>query len=212
MSPKPPSYPPSYPPSFPPARVTPRPVVEEPDGPRRPPRASRLPGQGDGSVSRRRSIAWGAVSLAAILVAFHASGLAPWARAITEASALDPKLERAIGRAIAAAAEEGVELRVTSGLRSAEEQRALWHDAVAEHGGQEEAARWVLPPELSAHVQGLAVDVGPLAGALWLAEHGSRWGLCQVFANEPWHFERLTGKNGTCPGQLPDPSHLLTEK
>ena len=158
---------------------------------------------------RARSTAWPIAATAAILAAFHFSGLAPWVTGIPEAKALDPKLERAIDRASKAAARDGVELRVTSGLRSADEQRTLWREALDEHGGPREAARWVLPPELSAHVQGLAVDVGPSEGAQWLAQHGTRWGLCQVFANEPWHFERLTTKGGRCPEQLPDPSVLF---
>lgn len=127
------------------------------------------------------------------------------------ATTLDPELERAVELAIAAAAEEGIDLWVTSGLRSVDEQRELWEGGLEEYGSPEEAARWVLPPELSAHVTGLAVDVGPTEGALWLGAHGSRWGLCQVFANEMWHFERLTDDNGTCPEQLPDPSYLLVE-
>jgi D-alanyl-D-alanine carboxypeptidase len=58
----------------------------------------------------------------------------------------------------------------------------------------------VLPPEESEHVTGRAVDVGPEAGIAWLREHGVRFGLCQRYANEPWHFERLAGAKGSaCP-------------
>lgn len=149
------------------------------------------------------------ILLLALVAASHFSGGVPWARSIPAATALDPRLERAVDRAIAAAGDEGVELRVTSGLRSVDEQRTLWNAALDEYGGPFEASRWVLPPEHSEHVQGRAVDVGPAGGAQWLAENGTRWGLCQVFANEPWHFERLTKKNGTCPELLPDASHLL---
>ncbi|HYQ74972.1 M15 family metallopeptidase [Cellulomonas sp.] len=105
----------------------------------------------------------------------------------------------------AAADAEGVELRVTSGRRTAEEQQRLVDDAVAKHGVPE-AYRWVLPPESSAHVQGLAVDVGPTEGAYWLAEHGIDFGLCQTYANEVWHFEKLPDGADTCPEQHPDSS------
>lgn len=147
------------------------------------------------------------VTVASVLVVTRMLG----AQQISAADTLDPQLERAVARATRAAAKDGVELYVNSGLRSVDEQRELWDAGVEEHGGPHEAARWVLPPELSAHVSGLAVDIGPAEGAAWLGVHGPRWGLCQVFENEPWHFERLTRKNGTCPEQLPDPSSLVPE-
>jgi hypothetical protein len=66
----------------------------------------------------------------------------------------------------------------------------------------------VAPPETSSHVKGTAVDVGGTGGALWLAEHGAQVALCQVFANEPWHFEATVEPGGTCPDLLPDASGL----
>lgn len=104
-----------------------------------------------------------------------------------------------------AAAAEDVELRITSGRRTAEEQQQLVDEAVAKHGVPE-AYRWVLPPETSAHVQGLAIDVGATQGAYWLAEHGLEFGLCQTYANEVWHFEKLPDGADTCPEQHPDSS------
>lgn len=118
---------------------------------------------------------------------------------------VDADLAARFDAARAAADAEGVELRVTSGKRTPEEQQRLVDDAVATHGVPE-AYRWVLPPESSAHVQGLAVDVGPTQGAYWLAEHGVEFGLCQTYANEVWHFEKLPDGAGTCPEQHPDSS------
>ena len=123
---------------------------------------------------------------------------------------IDPDLEAAFDAARLAAAEEAVVLTITSGPRSHDEQQALWEDALEQYGSREAAARWVLPPEVSAHVKGRALDVGPMEGAAWLGEHGRRWGLCQVYANEPWHFE-LTGVDGSCPELLPDASVLLVD-
>ncbi|WP_324651044.1 M15 family metallopeptidase [Georgenia sp. H159] len=121
---------------------------------------------------------------------------------------LTPELaERFLG-AQDAAAEAGLSLHVTSGARTAEEQQRLLDDAVTEHGSPEEATRWVLPPEQSAHVQGLAIDVGPHEARAWLAEHGARFGLCQVYENEPWHVEPLTDPGGTCPPLVRDASAL----
>ena len=113
---------------------------------------------------------------------------------------LQPALQRAVDRAIAAAAADGVELRVTSGWRSSAEQEQLFADAVRKYGSPELASHWVLPPDRSEHVKGLAVDVGPAAGARWLERHGVHFGLCRRYANEPWHFERLAAARGSaCP-------------
>jgi zinc D-Ala-D-Ala carboxypeptidase len=118
---------------------------------------------------------------------------------------VDADLAARFRAAQGAADAEGVELRVTSGRRTPEEQQRLVDDAVATHGVPE-AYRWVLPPESSAHVQGLAVDVGPTEGAYWLAQHGVDFGLCQTYANEVWHFEKLPDGADTCPEQHPDSS------
>ena len=113
---------------------------------------------------------------------------------------LTPKLRSAVTRAIEAARSEGVALRVTSGYRDKALQKRLYDEAIAKYGSPEVARQWVLPPNESAHVRGEAVDVGPTAGADWLRGHGVRFGLCQRYANESWHFERLAGAVGsTCP-------------
>lgn len=123
-----------------------------------------------------------------------------------DVSRLTPAMKRSVRRAVAAAADDGVELRVTSGWRSRSHQRVLFEQAVVKYGSADRARRWVLPPNESAHVRGEAVDIGPEAGAHWLRTHGVRFGLCQRYANEPWHFERLAGGKGTkCPPLEPHP-------
>src|SRR5687768_15667089 len=74
---------------------------------------------------------------------------------------LDPALLDAMSRAATDAADEGVELTVTSGRRSPEHQARLFREAVAKYGSEQAAARWVARPTTSAHVSGDAVDVGP---------------------------------------------------
>jgi len=123
------------------------------------------------------------------------------------ATGLDPELERRFEEARAAAAEDGVELWITSGWRSAAEQQELVDQAVERYGSVEEARRWVLPPQTSEHVAGAAVDVGPTEGAYWLQQHGPRFGLCQTYANEVWHYEAATDPGGTCPAPHADASH-----
>ena len=51
---------------------------------------------------------------------------------------------------------------------------------------------------------GKAVDVGPVEADNWLIRNGSRFGLCQIYANEIWHFELAADKNGNCPPLLPN--------
>src|SRR5665811_856553 len=108
-----------------------------------------------------------------------------------EAGAIDPALSRALGKAQIAARTAGLDLQVTSGFRSAATQQRLYDQAIAKYGSPERARHWVLPPAESAHVKGLAVDVGPPAAAAWLERNGVRFGLCRRYFNEGWHFERL---------------------
>jgi D-alanyl-D-alanine carboxypeptidase len=120
---------------------------------------------------------------------------------------LDPDLLDALRRAATDAEADGLGLRVNSGWRSPEYQQQLLDEAVVEYGSQEEAARWVATPETSAHVSGDAVDVGPPEAAAWLSEHGATHGLCQIYDNEPWHYElRPDAVDDGCPPRYADPT------
>lgn len=119
---------------------------------------------------------------------------------------LDPQLLAALRRAARDAAGQHVAFDVNSGWRSAAYQRQLLDEAIRKYGSREEAARWVATPARSAHVSGDAVDLGHDAAA-WLADHGARYGLCQVYENEPWHFElRPDAVHDGCPGTYADPT------
>jgi hypothetical protein len=121
---------------------------------------------------------------------------------------LDPALAAALQRAAGEAAEDGVELFVNSGWRSARYQEALLEEAVAKYGSRAEAARWVATPATSAHVSGDAVDIGHGDAARWLDDHGAAYGLCRVYANEPWHYElRAHAADDGCPRLYADPAH-----
>ena len=120
---------------------------------------------------------------------------------------LDPELLDALRRTATEAEADGVGLRVNSGWRSPEYQQQLLQQAVVEHGSREEAVRWVSTPETSAHVSGDAVDIGPSDAAAWLSEHGAAHGLCQIYRNEPWHFElRPDAVDDGCPRMYADPT------
>jgi LAS superfamily LD-carboxypeptidase LdcB len=124
------------------------------------------------------------------------------------AAGLDPALLGALRRAAADAAGDGVELVVDSGRRSAEHQAQLFREAVSKYGSVAEAARWVATPTTSAHVSGDAVDIGPSGAVTWMSEHGAEYGLCQIYANEPWHYElRPVAIADGCPPMYADPTH-----
>ena len=116
---------------------------------------------------------------------------------------LDPALRGALRRAATDAADDGVGFFVDSGWRSPEYQEQLLRDAIAKYGSEQEAARWVASPDTSAHVSGDAVDIGPSRAAAWLSEHGAGYGLCQIYGNEPWHYEL---RPGGCPPMYADPT------
>jgi D-alanyl-D-alanine carboxypeptidase len=121
---------------------------------------------------------------------------------------LDRDLLGALRQAATDAADDGVEFFVDSGWRSPEYQEQLLQEAVSEYGSEEEAARWVATPNTSAHVSGDAVDIGHSDAPAWLSEHGAEYGLCQIYGNEPWHYElRPEAIDHGCPRMYADPTH-----
>lgn len=117
---------------------------------------------------------------------------------------LDPALLAAVQKATDAAAAQGVTVRVNSGWRSAGFQQRLFDDAVRSYGSADLAAQFVASPQTSMHVQGRAVDVGGPDAAAWMSVNGPRFGLCQVYANELWHYELTADAAGQCPPMKPN--------
>jgi hypothetical protein len=126
--------------------------------------------------------------------------------ALPAISRLDPALLSALRAANADARRDGIEIRIASGWRSIPYQRWLFDQAVKTYGSAEAAGRYVASPQASAHVTGKAADVAPVDAQLWLQAHGSAYGLCQIYANERWHFERATTPGGVCPAMRRDAS------
>ena len=121
---------------------------------------------------------------------------------------LEPALLGALRQAATDARDDGVELLVDSGWRSSQYQAQLFRQAVAKYGSEAQAARWVATPATSAHVSGEAVDIGPAAATRWLSAHGVGYGLCQIYGNEPWHYElRPEAIGHGCPPMYADPTH-----
>jgi zinc D-Ala-D-Ala carboxypeptidase len=117
---------------------------------------------------------------------------------------LDPALLAAIQAAAHAAEGDGVKMAITSGWRTKGFQQRLFDDAVRTYGNVDAAAQFVATPDTSQHVVGKAVDVGPLDADTWLIRNGSRFGLCQIYANEIWHFELAADDSGRCPPLRPN--------
>jgi LAS superfamily LD-carboxypeptidase LdcB len=120
---------------------------------------------------------------------------------------LDQALLTALRRAATDAGANGVQFFVDSGWRSPQYQERLLQEAILKYGSEQAAARWVATPETSPHVSGDAVDIGPSNAAAWLSEHGAQYGLCQIYGNEPWHYElRPEAIDNGCPAMYADPT------
>ena len=127
---------------------------------------------------------------------------------VTAVAKLNPDLLGAVRRAATDAARDGVQFYVDSGWRSPEYQERLLREAISKYGSEAEATRWVATPNTSAHVKGDAVDIGRSNAASWLSEHGAAYGLCQIYDNEPWHYElRPEAIARGCPAPYSDPTH-----
>ena len=147
--------------------------------------------------SERRGVPGGAIP----------SGTTVFDDTIPGVANLDPALRGAVRRAATDAADDGLEFLVDSGWRSPEYQAQLLREAIATYGSEEAAARWVATPTTSAHVSGEAVDIGPAEATAWLSKHGARYGLCQIYRNEPWHYElRREAVVQGCPRMYADPT------
>ena len=128
----------------------------------------------------------------------------PWDVANPAVGNLDPALRIAVQQATTAAAAAGVTMSITSGWRSPVFQQQLLDDAIATYGSLDAALLYVQTPQRSHHVLGQAVDIGLADADRWLIANGARFGLCQIYANEPWHFELATDAAGICPPLLPN--------
>ena len=130
--------------------------------------------------------------------------LSPFDTANPILSQLDPALLAAVQNAARAAQAGGVDMTVTSGWRSKGFQQRLFDDAVVAYGSVAAAAEYVATPEVSKHVLGQAVDIGPPEADHWLIANGRQFGLCQIYANEIWHFELTADAQGECAPLKPN--------
>ena len=54
--------------------------------------------------------------------------------------------------------------------------------------------------------RGLDTLIGGPAADSWLSRHGNKFGLCQTYANERWHFELSIKPGSACPPMIADAS------
>jgi hypothetical protein len=130
--------------------------------------------------------------------------LTPFDTASQLLARLDPALLKAIQEAASAASTQGIDITITSGWRSKGFQQRLFDDAVRRYGSVEIAQQFVASPETSRHVVGEAVDIAGIGASDWLIRNGPQFGLCQIYANENWHFELATDDAGRCPPLRPN--------
>ncbi|MGL5405437.1 MAG: D-alanyl-D-alanine carboxypeptidase family protein [Propionibacteriaceae bacterium] len=124
---------------------------------------------------------------------------------IDDAGDMTLELKAAWAKADAAAKAAGVELTLTTSYRTREWQEQAFAEATITYGSAEAARQWVALPWETAHVRGLAIDVGPSKESMaWLEANQTEFGLCRRYLNEEWHFEVLRAEwNGICPAMLP---------
>lgn len=180
----------TLPPSVPPVRPVPRPAPDQAPAPRRPP--SRV------LLARWAVLAVGAgvvVGLAVVAGNLLGRG-APWERypngelpdaalvVIDGEHRLVAEAAEAFADLWAAAATDGIELRVNSAYRTLAEQRALVDElGLLEDGGRAAA------PGTSEHGWGVAVDLELDWEALvWMREHAPAFGFAETIPDEPWHW------------------------
>jgi zinc D-Ala-D-Ala carboxypeptidase len=98
---------------------------------------------------------------------------------------------------------QNIVMCLQDGKRSSRQQQAQFDDYVKRYGSLEQARKYVLPPEQSMHVQGIAIDVQPMSASTWLERSAGAYGWCRRYENEPWHFEYDPQYRGGCPAMLP---------
>jgi LAS superfamily LD-carboxypeptidase LdcB len=120
---------------------------------------------------------------------------------------LNTELLKALRQAATDATADRVKFYVNSGWRSPVYQNQLLREAISQYGSEDAAARWVSTAATSRHVKGEAVDIGHSDAAAWLSKHGAEYGLCQIYRNEPWHYElRTEAIDHGCPPMYADPT------
>jgi hypothetical protein len=117
---------------------------------------------------------------------------------------LKPEFAEQLQKMIADAASQGINLGISSGFRTYEQQLALYNADIAKHGGM--ASGMVAAPGTSIHEKGMAADLTRDPAALaWAAANAAKYGAYFPMNDpnkhpfEPWHIEMM-GSRGAGSG------------
>jgi len=132
-------------------------------------------------------------------------GLGPVVHAATRPQAIHPHLRNRYLAAQTVGKDLGYKISVRSGWRSWETQARLYQNALTKYKSAQIASRWVLPPQKSMHVWGVALDIqfGSSKAKTWFRWHSNRFGLCRTYQNEWWHYEPIISPGEKCPAMKP---------
>ena len=111
-----------------------------------------------------------------------------------------PQLRSRFIAARTVARDLGFRISIRSGWRSWSVQQSMYERALSQYGDPKIASRWVLPPDKSMHVWGVAIDVhfaSPQARN-WFRWNSNRFGLCRIYQNEWWHYEPTISPGAKC--------------
>ncbi len=98
----------------------------------------------------------------------------------------------------AAAARDGVGIRINSGFRTQQEQQYLYS---CYRNCNCNSCNLAAAPGYSNHQSGSALDLNTSVGAVfnWLNAHGGAYGFARTVPSEPWHWEYMGGGPGGGP-------------
>ena len=123
---------------------------------------------------------------------------------------LDPALLDALRRAATDAAADGVDVprqqRLALRRRTRSSCSARRSPKYGSRGGGGPLGGH--PRDVARTCRATRSTSGPPAAAAWLSAHGAAYGLCQIYGNEPWHYElRPEAVDHGCPPTYADPTH-----
>jgi len=132
-------------------------------------------------------------------------GRGPLVHGTERTKGIHPHLLNRFLSAQTAARNLGFTVRIHSGWRSWDTQALLYENALVKYKSASVASRWVLPPEKSMHVWGVALDLhfGSSKAQNWFRWNSNHFGLCRTYQNEWWHYEPVISPGEKCPPMQP---------
>ena len=132
-------------------------------------------------------------------------GRGPVLHSLQRPHGMHPHLKNRFLSAQRAGKNLGFNISIRSGWRSWNTQGKLYRAALIKYKSERVAQHWVLPPERSMHVWGVAIDIhfATTAARTWFKWNSAHFGLCRTYKNEWWHFEPVISPGDKCPAMQP---------